>query len=144
MSDDPDLAADDPRRSGAEELLGAGGQVVVIAARDEAQRIGGTITAISTALPGARLIVADDGSIDDTARIAREAGAEVVSAGTSRGKGANMTSVAAGLVAPPTGAESADGGSALTVLLCDGDLGPSASELSLLVGAVERGECDLA
>ena len=64
------------------------------------------------------------------------AGAQVVSRGRPHGKGANVSAAAeAALSAGP-----APG----IVLLCDGDLGASAAALAPLVGAVARGECDLA
>jgi hypothetical protein len=52
------------------------------------------------------------------------------------GKGANVTAAAEaalGAQPPPE-----------LVLLCDADLGSSAAELTALVGAIARGECDLA
>jgi cellulose synthase/poly-beta-1,6-N-acetylglucosamine synthase-like glycosyltransferase len=53
--------------------------VVLIPAHDEAQIIGETVRrAICQLAPGARLLVVADNCNDDTARIAREAGAEVV------------------------------------------------------------------
>lgn len=109
---------------------------VVVAARDEAERIGDTLGALRDALPEAALWVADDASSDGTAEVAMAAGAQVVSRGRPHGKGAN---VGAGVEA----ALSADPAPSL-ILLCDGDLGASAAELARLVEAVEGGECDLA
>jgi glycosyltransferase involved in cell wall biosynthesis len=109
---------------------------VVVAARDEADRIGETLGALRGALPDAALWVADDASTDGTAEAAMAAGAQVVSRGRPHGKGAN---VGAGAEA----ALSADPVPGL-VLLCDGDLGASAATLAPLVEAVESGECDLA
>ena len=51
---------------------------VVIAARDEADRIGETVHAVREAFPARVVVVADDGSADATADVARAAGAEVV------------------------------------------------------------------
>lgn len=109
---------------------------VIVAARDEADLIGETLTALRGALPGASLWLADDASTDGTAEAALAAGAQVVSRARPHGKGAN---VGAGAEA----ALSADPAPEL-VLLCDGDLGRSAAELSPLLDAVEGGECDLA
>jgi glycosyltransferase involved in cell wall biosynthesis len=109
---------------------------VIVAARDEADRIGETLAALRRALPGAALWVADDASADGTAEVAMAAGARVVSRGRPHGKGANVTAAAEAVLSD----EPVPG----LVLLCDGDLGPSAAELAELVGAVERGECDLA
>ncbi len=109
---------------------------VIVAARNEADRIGETVAALRSALPKATLWVADDASTDGTAETAMAAGAQVVSRGRTHGKGANA---AAGVEA----ALSADPAPEL-ILLCDGDLGASAAELAPLLDAVERGECDLA
>jgi glycosyltransferase involved in cell wall biosynthesis len=109
---------------------------VVVAAREEADRIGETLAALRGALPGAALWVADDASGDGTAEVALAAGAQVVRRGRPHGKGANVTAaVQAVLSAAPVPA---------LFLLCDGDLGVSAAELTRLVEAVESGECDLA
>ncbi len=109
---------------------------VVVAARNEADRVGETLAALRAALPRAALWVADDASTDGTAEAAMAAGAQVVSRGRPHGKGANVGAAAeAALSAEPVPE---------LVLLCDGDLGASAAELPPLVEAVERGECDLA
>jgi glycosyltransferase involved in cell wall biosynthesis len=112
-------------------------RVVVAAARNEADRIGDTLDALMTALPGARLIVADDASADGTAEVAMQHGATVVSRRRSHGKGGNVTAAAEAALSELDGLEP-------TFLLCDADLGSSAGELVALVEAVERGECDLA
>jgi glycosyltransferase involved in cell wall biosynthesis len=112
--------------------------VVIVAARNEADRIGATLEALREAFPGSRLIVADDASTDGTSDVALSRGAEVVSRGRRHGKGGSMTAAAA-TVAPV--AELPD---PPTFLLCDGDLGASARELGALVAAVENGGCDLA
>ena len=109
---------------------------VIVAARNEADRIGETLAALRGALPDAALWVADDASTDGTAETAMAAGAQVVSRGRPHGKGANMSAaVEAALSAQP---------GTRIVLLCDGDLCGSAAHLAPLVAAVERGECDLA
>jgi len=109
---------------------------LIVAARNEADRIGATLAALRRALPEAALWVADDASTDGTAEAAMAAGAQVVSRSRPHGKGANVGAAAeAALSAEPA---------PTLVLLCDGDLGDSAAELVALVGAVERGECDLA
>ena len=108
----------------------------IVAARNEADRIGETLAALRGALPGAVLWVADDASTDGTAEAAMAAGAQVVSRGRPHGKGANVGAAAeAALSAAPVPE---------LVLLCDGDLGASAAGLAPLVEAVERGECDFA
>jgi hypothetical protein len=51
---------------------------VLIAARDEKSRIGPTVEALRRTFPDAEILVADDGSRDATASVARRAGARVV------------------------------------------------------------------
>jgi glycosyltransferase involved in cell wall biosynthesis len=110
--------------------------VAVVAAHNEADRIGATLAALAEALPGAPLWVADDASTDGTADVALANGARVVSRGRSHGKGGNMT---AAVEAALSDAEAPD-----VLLVCDGDLGDSARELTALVDAVSGGDCDLA
>jgi Glycosyl transferase family 2 len=59
---------------------------ILIAARDEEGRIGGTVAALRAAFPDAEVIVADDGSRDGTAAEAEGAGARVLRL-PRRGKG---------------------------------------------------------
>ena len=49
--------------------------LVIVTARNEAERIGATLAALALAFPGAIVFVADDGSADATPAIARAAGA---------------------------------------------------------------------
>jgi glycosyltransferase involved in cell wall biosynthesis len=109
---------------------------VIVAARNEADRIAATVSALRGAFPSAAIWVADDASEDGTAEVAMSAGARVVSRGRPHGKGANVTAAAEAALS--------DGEPVATVLLCDGDLGDSAAQLRPLVEAVEAGECDLA
>jgi glycosyltransferase involved in cell wall biosynthesis len=108
----------------------------IVAARNEADRIGATVAALREALPGAAIYVADDASGDGTAEMGMAAGARVVSRRRPHGKGANVTAA--------TEAMLGDGPEPEVVLLCDADLGDSAAALVRLVEAVEAGECDLA
>jgi glycosyltransferase involved in cell wall biosynthesis len=109
---------------------------VIIAARNEADRVGETVAVLRGEFPAAAIWVADDASNDGTAELAMAAGAQVVSRGRPHGKGGNVTAAAeAALSAEPAPS---------LVLLCDGDLAASAARLSPLVAAVENGECDLA
>jgi glycosyltransferase involved in cell wall biosynthesis len=48
---------------------------VLVAARDEEERIGATVAALRERFPDAEVIVADDGSRDDTVVVAEAAGA---------------------------------------------------------------------
>ncbi len=59
---------------------------ILVAARDEEERIGRTIEALRAGFPRAEVIVADDGSRDGTARAAAGAGARVLRL-PARGKG---------------------------------------------------------
>jgi glycosyltransferase involved in cell wall biosynthesis len=137
MNPDGERVKNQPRRPPG---AGAAGfeLVVIVAARNEADRIVATIDALKDALPAARIIVADDASADGTSDLALSRGAEVVSRRRPHGKGASM-SAAAATVAPR-----AELGDPPLFLLCDGDLGASARELPRLAAAVEAGECDLA
>src|SRR4051812_38098890 len=111
--------------------------IVLVAAHNEADRLPATLAALGAAFPGARVVVADDGSTDDTAAVARAAGAEVVSTGRDIGKGGAMTAAARTVLAdaarpdPPV------------VVVCDGDLGASAARLRALADAVREGRADL-
>jgi len=109
---------------------------VILAARNEAERIGPALDALRKALPGARLIVADDASRDGTQAEAMRHGGWVVSRGRPHGKGGNVTAAAQAALH--------EFGDEATVLLCDADLGSSAGGLTPLLDAVEGGSCDLA
>jgi glycosyltransferase involved in cell wall biosynthesis len=113
--------------------------LAIVTARNEGERIAATLHALAPLLAGGALLVADDGSSDATAQIARAAGAHVVSAPRPLGKGAAAT-----LAARQALAMSAAGREEAIVLLCDGDLGESAARLSALVQAVSSGRADLA
>ena len=118
------------------EAGGENGLAAIVAARNEADRVGETVAALRRTFPGAAVWVADDASTDGTAEVAMAARGQVVSRGRPHGKGGNVTAAAeAALGDEPTPS---------FVLLCDADLGASAAELAPLVDAVERGECDLA
>jgi len=90
---------------------------VLVAARDEQAGIGRTVAALREAFPEADVVVADDGSRDDTVAAASLAGARVVSF-PRRGKGQALTLAER---------ECSDG----PLLLCDADL---AGDLRPLVG----------
>jgi len=111
---------------------------VLVAARDEAQRIEATLAALSRAFPGAVLWVADDGSRDGTAELARAAGASVSPGARPLGKGGAMTRAARQALAASPGSERD------VFVLCDGDLGESASRLGPLAGPLAQGRAELA
>jgi glycosyltransferase involved in cell wall biosynthesis len=109
--------------------------IVILTARDEADRLGETLDALARAFPGAPVVVGDDGSRDGTAELARSRGARVVAGRRPVGKGGAAT---------PAAREALGLGSPDTVyVLCDGDLGGSAAGLAALEQAV-RGGADLA
>jgi glycosyltransferase involved in cell wall biosynthesis len=114
----------------------AAGRVVIVAARNEGDRIGPTLDALSEVLPGTALLVADDASSDGTSQMAMRKGAWVVRRGRRHGKGANVTATAQAAIG--------EFDDRATLLLCDADLGRSARHLPALVEAVEHGDCDLA
>jgi hypothetical protein len=105
------------------------GLTVLIAARDEEARIGGTVARLRAAFPEADVVVADDGSADATARVAEAAGARVVRL-PRRGKGQALT------LAEPTCRPG-------PLLLCDadlrGDLAPLLEGLQQSVASPEDG-----
>ena len=119
----------------AADHKGATRTLVLVAARDEAARLAATLAGLARAFPQGELWVADDGSRDSSALIARAAGARVVRGERPLGKGGAITRAAREAL---RGAEPAT-----VVVLCDGDLGASAGELAPLAGAV-RGGADLA
>ena len=120
---------------------------VIVAARNEGDRIEATLTSLRAALPRARLWVADDASRDATAEIARSLGATVVSSPRHAGKGAVMSEAAGLALGERAGAGHGAAGPAgedELFLLCDGDLGDCAGELVALVEAVREGRAELA
>ena len=112
--------------------------IAIVTAYEEGDRLPDTLAALRRALPDAQVLVADDGSSDDTPRVAVEGGAELVRSEKTIGKGGVSTMAARKVLHralepdPPV------------FVLCDGDLGESAAQLGGLVDAVRRGECDLA
>jgi glycosyltransferase involved in cell wall biosynthesis len=59
--------------------------LVFVPAWNEEQNLPAVLDELAAGLPGADLLVVDDGSSDGTARVAREHGAEVLSFGENRG-----------------------------------------------------------
>ena len=111
---------------------------MLVTARNEADRLQATLSALAEAFPGAPVIVADDASDDATPWIAHSApGVELVRVPERLGKGGAAT-----LGARVFAGEAALGLKA--IVLCDGDLGVSAGALSALAAALERGEGDMA
>jgi glycosyltransferase involved in cell wall biosynthesis len=111
---------------------------VVVPAKDEAERVGATVRA-AAGIEGVDLVVVvDDGSSDDTAAVARDAGAEIVRHERNRGKGAAMQTGAA-YVARHEG----DTGSPRALLFVDADLESSVVETAALTTPVLAGQADM-
>lgn len=105
----------------------------LIPAYKEAARIGGTVLALRSRKEIDYILVVDDGSADDTAKIAREAGADtVLRLERNGGKGAALT---VGYKAAP--------GDCGVFLLLDADLGPSATESLKLLAPIRLGKADM-
>ena len=123
---------------------------MLVAAHNEAPRIAATLNALVRAFPGAPIWVADDGSTDATAEIARASGAQVVSSTHVIGKGAAVTRAAREALsdahAPPDQPRGAirHPNSKSVFVLCDGDLAESAAALGALADTVARGDADVA
>ncbi|TMR12600.1 glycosyltransferase [Nonomuraea turkmeniaca] len=113
-----------------------GDTAVIIPAANEADRIAATVKA-AAALPGVDLVVVvDDGSRDQTGRVARAAGARVVRHSRNRGKAAAME----------TGAEAVrllDEDAAHHLLFLDADLGETAGAAAPLIEPVRAGQADM-
>lgn len=108
--------------------------VLFLPAHDEGPRVGGVVARAPAVVHGHPVLVAviDDGSGDDTAAVARAAGAEVVVHDANRGLGAAVR----------TGLAWAVEREAVAVAFCDADGEYDPAELSRLVGPVLADEAD--
>jgi glycosyl transferase family 2 len=104
--------------------------VALVAARDEAPRVGMTVETIKSLPEVDEVVVVDDGSHDGTADVARAAGARVLTVPRTMGKGGALD-------------EGLRRFGADVFLLLDADLGDSAKEASALLAPVLSGEADL-
>jgi glycosyltransferase involved in cell wall biosynthesis len=111
-------------------MSGPGDVAVVIPARNEAERIGATVVAAGGIAGVEVVVVVDDGSTDQTADLARAAGARVLRNPRRRGKGAALTCGVAQAEAP-------------LLLFLDADLADSASAAASLVGPVRAGDAEM-
>lgn len=111
--------------------------VVIVAAKDEAARVGATVHAALQIPDVVAVVVVDDGSTDDTAAVARAAGAEVTRHERNRGKGAAMQTGAA-YVARQFAAAAPS-----ALLFIDADLQDSALATAALVPPVLAGAADM-
>ncbi len=112
----------------------AGPIVLVLPARDEADRIGGVIGRLSATVDGrpARCLVVDDGSTDLTAQVAAAHGADVLSLAPGRGLGAAVRE----------GLRAAIAGGVAVVAFCDADGEYDPGELRVVVGPILEGRAD--
>ena len=121
----------------------SGDVAVVIPAKNESDRIQETVAGAS-GLPGVDLVVVvDDGSTDNTARLAGDAGATVVQHSRSHGKAAAMETGAETVRLAETPATPGTVGPARHLLFLDGDLGATAAEAGPLIEPVRAGEADM-
>ncbi len=112
----------------------------VIPAKDEAERIAATVRAAKGVAGVDLVLVVDDGSRDDTARLAEAAGAIVVSHARPRGKAAAMETGSQAVQAIDAREERT---SPRHLLFLDADLEDSASEAGELVAPVLDGKADM-
>ncbi len=115
---------------------------VIIAAKDEADRIGATVAAVGQIAGVDLVIVVDDGSSDATAEIADAAGAVVLRHPRNLGKAAAMAT-GAQAVADRDVSDPVSSGPARHLLFVDADLEGSAVNTSGLVGPVVSGAADM-
>ncbi|GIH24942.1 hypothetical protein Aph01nite_32520 [Acrocarpospora phusangensis] len=126
------------------EVVPSPDTAVIISARDEGDRIAATVTA-ARELPGVDLVVVvDDGSADQTGRLARQAGATVVRHSRNRGKAAAMETGAEAVRLLEEGRADAEGrASHRHLLFLDADLGETALAAAPLITPVREGEADM-
>jgi glycosyltransferase involved in cell wall biosynthesis len=111
---------------------------VVIPAKDESRRIAATVRA-AKAIPHVDLVlVVDDGSLDNTQDVARDAGAVVVRHSHNRGKAAAMETGAAVIAMRDAPARPPR-----LLLFIDGDLAETAVNTAPLVTPVLEGRADM-
>ena len=105
--------------------------VAIVPARDRVDSIAATVSALVELGAIGEVVVVDDGSVDGTGEMAREAGARVVTLERNQGKGG---AVAAGITAS---------GAPESYLLLDADLGTSASHAQILLQPLADDHADM-
>ena len=105
--------------------------VAIVPALNEARSIADVVTGLHGIV--SRVLVVDDGSTDQTAACARAAGAEVLSRGTTTGKGSAVRAGLAHVMTEPF----------THVLLLDGDLQHRPGEARRLLDTAEQTGADL-
>lgn len=116
------------------------GVAAIVPAKDEADRLAATVTALLALEAVDLVLVVDDGSTDATAAVAADAGALVVRHPANRGKAAALETGVARLLEE----ETRIGSDAHVLLFADADLGVSAANLEPLLRPVLAGAADLA
>lgn len=106
---------------------------VVIPAFQAVATIGDVVTRARAALPGAQIIVVDDGSTDGTGEVGRGKGATVVTHPRNRGKG----------VALRTGTERARSESAAVIVTLDADGQHPPADIPRLLEPIAQGQADV-
>jgi glycosyltransferase involved in cell wall biosynthesis len=106
----------------------------VVPAFNEATRIGPVLAGVRAAVPDATVLVVDDGSTDETAAVARAAGARVARLPFNLGAG----------VAAQTGYKLAEREGYDCVIHLDADGQHEPADIPVLLAAVARGEADVA
>lgn len=99
---------------------------IIIPAKNEAAAIGGVVRTARAEFPDAEILVVNDGSSDDTAAVAEQAGAKVISHPVSLGNGASIK----------TGARAA---SADILAMLDGDGQHDPKNLGKLLAKLDEG-----
>ena len=108
-------------------------RLVVIPAYHEEKRVGEVVSRVRTALPDFQVVVVDDGSLDATSRVAREAKARVLRHPFNLGYGAALQ----------TGYKYALASGASLVVQLDADGQHDPADAHALVEPIERGELDV-
>ncbi len=121
----------------------SGDAAVVIPAKNESDRIQATVAGASGLAGVDLVVVVDDGSTDDTAALAGDAGATVVRHSRGRGKAAAMETGAEAVRLVEATATPGTVGQARHLLFLDGDLGATAAEAGPLIEPVRAGDADM-
>lgn len=123
-----------PEQAPLSEAAAQRDTIIFIPAWNEAENLPAVFQDIAEHVPGVDVLVVDDGSTDDTAAVARNHGAEVLSFGRNRGLRA---AIAAGYTY-------ANGHGYAYCGRVDGDGQHPAEELARLLADVRAGRCDVA
>src|SRR5499427_3062467 len=124
-------------------MASSGDVAVVIPAKNESDRIEETVAGASGLRGVDLVVVVDDGSTDDTAALAGDAGATVVRHSRSRGKAAAMETGAEAVRLMEATDTPGGAGPARHLLFLDGDLGATAAEAGPLIEPVRAGDADM-